>query len=41
MASGARRGGKPRTNKERAVRHARINGKGSKLPVRGTGRKRK
>ena len=35
------RKGKPRSNAERKVRHARIYGKGSKLPKRGTGRKRK
>ena len=41
MASGARRNGKPRSNAERKVRHTKIFGKGSKLPPRGTGRKRK
>jgi len=41
MAAGARRGGKPRTNAERKVRHARIYGTKSPLPRRGTGLNRK
>ena len=41
MAAGARRGGRPRTNAERKVRHAGIYGAKSPLPKRGTGLKRK
>jgi len=41
MPAGKRRGGKPRSNTERRVRHTRIYGAKSKLPPRGTGLKRK
>ena len=41
MAAGPRRGGKPRTEKERKERHKRLFGEKSKLPRRGTGLKRK
>ena len=41
MASGARRNGKPRSDKERKVRHSKIYGGKGKLPPRGTGRKRR
>lgn len=39
--AGARRRGHPRTNAERRARHERIYGKGSKLPPRGSGLRRK
>lgn len=41
MSAGARRGGKPRSNAERKVRHAGIYGSKSPLPRRGTGLKKK
>ena len=41
MSAGARRGGKPRSNTQRKIRHAKIYGKKSPLPPRGTGLKRK
>jgi len=37
MAAGARRYGKPRSNTERRIRHARLYGAKAKLPKRGTG----
>lgn len=40
MTSGKRRGGRPRTDKERRERHKRLFGT-EKLPKRGTGLKRK
>ena len=41
MAAGARRGGKPRTNAERRIRHTKTYGAKSPLPRRGTGLNRK
>ena len=41
MAVGTRRNGKPRSEAERKARHKRLYGKNAKIPVRGTGLKKK
>ena len=41
IMQGARRNGKPRSEAERKARHESLYGKGSKLPARGSGRKKK